>query len=68
MLEEFEMKRKLDNTAYSFGTLSLDGILSSNNELVNFTTRKGLGLLEKNKYLKQLFVRSATGQDFFENF
>ena len=40
MLEEFEMERKLDNAAYSFGTFSLNGILSSNNKLINYTTRK----------------------------
>ena len=32
ILEEFEMKRKLDNTAYSFGTFSLNGYFSSNNK------------------------------------
>ena len=62
-LENFEMKRKLDNTAYSFGTFSLNGILSSNNKLVNHTLRKGFGLLDKNKFIKQLFINSATGKD-----
>ena len=33
-LEEFEMERKLDNAAYSFGTFSLNGILSSNNKSI----------------------------------
>tara|TARA_B100000401_G_scaffold437526_1_gene383346 strand:- start:5311 stop:6483 length:1173 start_codon:yes stop_codon:yes gene_type:complete len=68
MLEEFEMKRKLDNTAYSFGTFTLNGIFSSSNKFVNYTSRKGLGIIEKGNLLKQLFVRSATGKDFFENF
>ena len=68
VLEEFEMRRKLDNSAYSFGTLSLEAILSSNNKFVNYVTRKGLGLVEKNSYFKQFFVRSATGQDFFKTF
>ena len=67
MLEEFEMERKLDNAAYSFGTFSLNGILSSNNKLINYTTRKGLNLIENNKYLKKLFVKSATGEDFFKS-
>ena len=67
MLEEFEMERKLDNAAYSFGTFSLNGILSSNNKLINYTTRKGLSLIENNKYLKRLFVKSATGEDFFKS-
>ena len=68
MLEEFEMERKLDNAAYSFGTFSLNGILSSNNKLINYTTRKGLSLIENNKYLKKLFYKSATGKDFFKSF
>ena len=63
MLEEFEMKRKLDNTAYSFGTFTLNGIFSSSNKFVNYTSRKGLGIIEKGNVLKQLFVRSATGKD-----
>jgi len=68
MFEEFAMERKLDNAAYSFGTFSLNGILSSNNKLINYTTRKGLSLIENNKYLKRLFVKSATGEDFFKSF
>ena len=68
MLEEFEMKRKLDNAAYSFGTFSLDGILSSNNKFVNFTTRKGLSLIEKNKYLKKLFVKVQQVRIFLNQF
>ena len=67
MLEDFEIKRKLDNTAYSFGTFSLNGILSSNNKLINFSTRKSLNLIEKSKYLKQAFIRSATGKNFFKS-
>ena len=67
ILEEFEIERKLDNAAYSFGTFSLNGILSSNNKLINYTTRKGLSLVENNKYLKKLFVKSATGENFFKS-
>ena len=66
VLEEFEMKRKMDNTAYSFGTFLLDDIFSSNNNFVNYTTRTGLGLVDKIKNLKQLFIRSATGEDFYK--
>ena len=67
VLEEFEMKRKLDNTVYSFGTISLNNIFSSNSNFLNFTTRKGLNVLEKSKFLKQLFISSATGKDFFKS-
>ena len=66
VLEEFEMKRKMDNTAYSFGTFLLDDIFSSNNNFVNYTARTGLGLVDKIKNLKQLFIRSATGEDFYK--
>ena len=66
VLEDFEMKRKLDNTAYSFGTFLLDDIFSSNNNFVNYVSRTGLGLIEKNKNLKQIFIRSATGEDFYK--
>ena len=66
ILENFELKRKMDNTAYSFGTFSLNGILSSNNKYVNITMRKGFSLLEKSKFLKQLFIKSATGKDSFK--
>ncbi len=66
VLEEFETKRKIDNTVYSFGTFLLDDIFSSNNNFVNYTARTGLGLVEKIKNLKQLFIRSATGEDFYK--
>ncbi len=68
ILEEFETNRKVDNAIYSFGTFALNGILSSDNKFVNLTTRKGLGLIEKSKHLKQFFVRSATGREFFRLF
>ena len=66
ILEKFETERKLDNSSYSFGTFSLNSIFSSDNKYVNYTTRKALSLIEKNKYIKQMFVRSATGKDFFK--
>tara|TARA_Y100000816_G_C26042290_1_gene545966 strand:+ start:81 stop:1250 length:1170 start_codon:yes stop_codon:yes gene_type:complete len=68
VLEEFEMKRKIDNTAYSFGTLILDDIFSSNNKFINYSTRKGLGLIEKSEALKKFFTKSATGDMFFKSY
>ena len=65
-LDEFETKRKVDNTVYSFGTFLLDDIFSSNNNFINFTARTGLGFVEKIKNLKQLFIKSATGEDFYK--
>ena len=64
--KSLKQKEKMDNTAYSFGTFLLDDIFSSNNNFVNYTTRTGLGLVEKIKNLKQLFIRSATGEDFYK--
>ena len=68
MLEEFETKRKVDNSIYSFGTFSLNGILSSDNKFINYTARKGLGLIDRSKHLKKFFVKSATGKEFFNSF
>ena len=68
VLEEFELKRKLDNTAYSFGTFTLDSILSSNNKFINHATRKGMNLIDKSERLKQIFINSATGEDFFKSY
>ncbi len=67
-LEDFEMKRKIDNAAYSFGTFLLDDIFSSNNRFINYTTRKGLGLIERSETLKKFFIRSATGENYFQSF
>tara|TARA_B100002019_G_scaffold292798_1_gene317173 strand:- start:2030 stop:3202 length:1173 start_codon:yes stop_codon:yes gene_type:complete len=67
-LEEFETKRKFDNTVYSFGTLSLNSIFSSENKFINYATRLGMGIIENNEYLKKRFVKSASGKDFFESF
>lgn len=68
ILKEYEISRKLDNAAYSFGTFSLNGILSSNNKITNFITSKGLGLVEKSERFKEIFIKSATGKDFFKSF
>ncbi len=67
ILEEFEIKRKLDNLAYSFGTFSLNDVLTSENKFLNFATRQGLNIVDKNKYLKRFFIKSATGLDFFNS-
>ncbi len=68
ILEKFDNERKLDNTAYSFGTFTLEGILSSNNKFINFLARKGLKLTERSRILKNLFMRSATGKNFFKSY
>ena len=68
VLKEFEMKRKIDNTAFSFGTILLDDILSSNNKFINYSTRKGFGLIKKSGAFKKFFTRRATGENFFRSF
>ncbi len=67
VLEEYEINRKLDNAAYSFGTFLLNDILSSNNQLINFTARKGIRLTDKIRPLKRIFTDSATGNKFFRS-
>ncbi len=67
VLEEYEINRKLDNAAYSFGTFLLNDILSSNNQLINFTARKGIRLADKIRPLKRIFTDSATGNKFFRS-
>ena len=67
ILSDYDYGRKLDNTAYSFGTLALDNIFSSRNKILNFVTSKGLKFVDSNKYIKNKFINSATGKDFFKN-
>ena len=68
IFEKFDQERKLDNTVYSFGTLAIDEIFSSQNNLINFFSRQGLKLVEKNNFLKKLIVNSATGGNIFRSF
>ena len=65
ILNDFDYKRKLDNTAYSFGTQTLEIMLSNNNKYINFAVSQGLKAVNRNKYIKKLIVNSATGKNFF---
>ena len=65
ILNDFDYKRKLDNTAYSFGTQTLETMLSNNNKYINFAVSQGLKAVNRNKYIKKLIVNSATGKNFF---
>ncbi len=67
VLQEFDQLRKIDNAAYSFGTLTLDKILSSKNDIVRRVTGMGMLLMEKSKFAKKKIVSSATGANHFEN-
>jgi 2-octaprenyl-6-methoxyphenol hydroxylase len=63
MLEEFEMERKLDSAAYSFGTFSLNGILSSRNCTLNNLIKLTIYLTDLDNFdkLNQVFL------DFFSD-
>ena len=66
-LKEFDQLRKIDNAAYSFGTLALDQFLTSKNSLVSLVANMGIKILEKNKYAKQKIVENATGMKHFKS-
>ena len=66
ILDEFNQERKLDNTVYSFGTLTLENLLSSNNKILNYFTRLGVNLIQKNNFIKNNLTKSATGEKFFK--
>ena len=67
VFKEFNQLRKIDNAAYSFGTLALDKILSSKNSLVSMITNTAIKILEKNSFAKQKIVKSATGAKHFNS-
>ena len=65
--KEFDQLRKIDNAAYSFGTLALDKFLSSKNSLLNMVANMGIKTLEKNSFAKQKIVENATGAGYFKS-
>ena len=64
---EFDQLRKVDNAAYSFGTLALDKFLSSKNSLVSIFANTGIKILEKNNFVKRKIVESATVSEHFKS-
>ena len=52
---------------YSFGTFTLEGLVTNKNKIINFTTGKGINLIQRIKFLKEIFVNSATGKSFFKS-
>ena len=66
-LKEFDQLRKIDNAAYSFGTLTLDRLFSTKNRLLRRVTSMGIKILEKSKLAKRKIVKSATGADHFNS-
>jgi len=66
-LNEYNNLRKPDNVAYSFGTLILDEVFSIKNKHIRKLTNSLFKTFNKNKTLKNYFVNSATGYDYFNN-
>ena len=62
ILREYEDTRKSDNTIYTFATNYLDEILKSRNFLINTISNLGILAIEKNNYLKNMIIKSATGK------
>ena len=66
-LKEFDQLRKVDNAAYSFGTLALDKFFKSENTFLSIFANKGFKILEKNNFLKSKIIKNATGVDSFKS-
>ena len=49
--KEFDQLRKIDNAAYSFGTLALDKILKSKNTFLSMFANMGIKVLDKNNFI-----------------
>ena len=64
--KEFNQLRKIDNAAYSFGTLALDKILKSKNTFLSMFANMGIKILDKNNLLKRKIIKNATGVENFK--
>ena len=64
--KEFDQLRKIDNAAYSFGTLALDKILKSKNTFLSMFANMGIKILDKNNLLKRKIIKNATGVENFK--
>ena len=64
--KEFNEIRKIDNAAYSFGTLALDKILKSKNSFLSVFANMGIKILDKNNFLKRKIIKNATGVENFK--
>ena len=62
ILDEYEKTRQSDNTIYTFATNYLDEVLKSRNYLVNTISNLGIATVENNNFLKNMIIKSATGQ------
>ena len=68
VLENFSNSRKFDNFAFSFGTLAMENVFSSENKILRYLTSAGLSLVNRSKPLKKFFVEKATGKMNFRDY
>ena len=61
-LKEYQDIRQTDASLYAFSTNYLDEIFKSRNYLVNTVSNLGINMIEKNKKIKNLIIKNATGQ------
>ncbi len=62
ILNEFQDERQTDNAIFTFATSYLDEILKNRNFLINTISNFGLITIDKNKFIKNKFIKAATGQ------
>jgi len=62
ILNEFQDERQTDNAIFTFATSYLDEILKNRNFLINTISNFGLISINKNKFIKNKFIKAATGQ------
>ena len=63
MLNEYSESRFVDNTFYTFGTNYIDKVLKSKNFLINSISNLGVLSIENNKFIKDMIIKSATGNE-----
>ena len=68
VLENFSNSRKFDNFTFSFGTLAMENVFSSENKILRYLTSAGLSLVNRSKPLKKFFVEKATGKMNFRDY
>ena len=62
ILNDFQNERQADNAIFTFATSYLDEILKNRNFLINTISNFGLITIDKNKFIKNKFIKAATGQ------
>ena len=61
-LSEYTNLRLSDTVLYSFSTIYLDEIFKNRNYLVDKVSNFGIKAIEKNNTIKNMIIKSATGQ------